>query len=60
MRASTGKGLGMLEQARFVVDLLTIHGTGVAEVMARCHDARLASRAFWAQADLLCGGLLRT
>ena len=32
MRASTGKGLNILEQARFVVDLLTIHGMNVAEV----------------------------
>ena len=32
MRASTDKGLGILEQARFVVDLLTIHGMNVAEV----------------------------
>ena len=29
-------------------------------VMARCHDPRLASRAFLAQANLLCGGLLST
>ena len=32
MRASTDKGLGILEQARFVVDLVTIHGMSVAEV----------------------------
>ena len=32
MRASTDKGLGLLEQARFVGDLLTIHGLSVAEV----------------------------
>ena len=32
MRASTDKGLGILEQARFVGDLLTIHGLSVAEV----------------------------
>ena len=32
MRASTDKGLGILEQARFVVDLLSIHGMSVAEV----------------------------
>ena len=32
MRASTDKGLGILEQARFVVDLLSIHGMNVAEV----------------------------
>ena len=32
MRASTDRGLGILEQARFVVDLLTIHGMSVAEV----------------------------
>ena len=29
-------------------------------VMTRCHDPRLASRAFFAQANLLCGGLLST
>ena len=32
MRASTEKGLGILEQARFVVDLLSIHGMSMAEV----------------------------
>jgi hypothetical protein len=32
MRASTDKGLGILEQARFLADLLTIHGMSVAEV----------------------------
>jgi len=32
MRVSTDKGLGILEQARFVVDLLTIHGMNMAEV----------------------------
>ena len=32
MRAATSKGLGILEQARFVVDLVSIHGMNVAEV----------------------------
>jgi hypothetical protein len=32
MRVSKEKALGILEQARFVVDLLTIHGMSVAEV----------------------------
>ena len=32
MRASTDRGLGILEQARFVVDLVTIHGMSMAEV----------------------------
>jgi hypothetical protein len=32
MRASTDRGLGILEQARFVVDLVTIHGMSAAEV----------------------------
>ena len=32
MRASTDKGLGILEQARFIADLLTVHGMSVAEV----------------------------
>ena len=32
LRASTDKALGILEQARFLVDLLSIHGMGVAEV----------------------------
>jgi hypothetical protein len=32
MRASTGKGLGILEQARFVVDLVSVHGMSVADV----------------------------
>jgi hypothetical protein len=35
MRASTDKGLGILEQARFVVDLVSIHGMSVAEVAQR-------------------------
>lgn len=32
MRVSSDKALGILEQARFLVDLLTIHGLSVAEV----------------------------
>lgn len=32
MRIRTDKGLGILEQAKFVVDLLTIHGMGLADV----------------------------
>jgi len=32
MRVSTDKALGILEQARFLVDLLTIHGMSVVEV----------------------------
>ncbi|HWT79483.1 MAG TPA: KorB domain-containing protein [Candidatus Methylomirabilis sp.] len=32
MRASKDKALGLLEQARFLVDLLTVHGMSVAEV----------------------------
>lgn len=32
MRASTDKALGILEQARFIVDLLTLHGMSLAEV----------------------------
>ena len=32
MRGSTNKSLGILEQARFLVDLLSIHGMSVAEV----------------------------
>lgn len=32
MRASTDKGLDILEQARFVVDLVSIHGMSVAEI----------------------------
>ena len=32
MRTRTNKGLGILEQAKFVVDLLTIHGMGLADV----------------------------
>jgi hypothetical protein len=32
MRVSTDKGLGILEQARFVIDLVSIHGMNVAEV----------------------------
>ncbi|MFQ5410182.1 MAG: ParB/RepB/Spo0J family partition protein [Anaerolineales bacterium] len=32
MRVSNDKALGILEQARFIVDLLTIHGLSVAEV----------------------------
>ncbi|MDY0170885.1 MAG: KorB domain-containing protein [Thermoguttaceae bacterium] len=32
MRVSTDKALGILEQARFVVELLSVHGMSVAEV----------------------------
>jgi hypothetical protein len=32
MRTPTDKGLGILEQAKFVVDLLTIHGMDLADV----------------------------
>jgi hypothetical protein len=32
----------------------------IERVMARCHDPRLGSPAFLAQANLLCGGLLST
>ena len=32
MRTATDKGLGILEQARFVVDLVSIHGMSLAEV----------------------------
>jgi hypothetical protein len=32
MRVSTDKTLGILEQARFIVDLLTLHGMSLAEV----------------------------
>lgn len=32
MRVSTDKALGILEQARFLVDLLTVHGMSLAEV----------------------------
>ena len=32
MRVSTDKALGILEQARFLVDLLSIHGMSLAEV----------------------------
>ena len=32
MRTSTDKALGILEQARFLVDLLTIYGMSVAEI----------------------------
>jgi len=32
MRVSSDKALGILEQARFIVDLLTVHGMSVAEV----------------------------
>lgn len=35
MRVSTDKALGILEQARFVVDLLTLHGMSLAEVAQR-------------------------
>ena len=32
MRVSSDKSLGILEQARFIVDLLTLHGMSVAEI----------------------------
>jgi hypothetical protein len=34
MRIATDKGLGILEQARFIVELLSFHGMSVAEVAA--------------------------
>lgn len=32
MRGSTDKGLGILEQARFIADLVSVHGMSVAEI----------------------------
>ena len=32
MRGATDKALGLLEQARFVADLLTVHGLSLAEI----------------------------
>ena len=32
LRVATDKALGILEQARFLVDLLTLHGMSLAEV----------------------------
>jgi hypothetical protein len=40
MRASTAKGLSILEQARFVGDLVSIHGLSVAEVAERCQRSK--------------------
>ena len=40
MRASTDKGLGILEQARFVVDLVTIHNMSVAEVAQKLSHSK--------------------
>lgn len=39
---------------------LELLGKSMERVMARCHDPRLASRNFYAQANLLCAGLLST
>jgi hypothetical protein len=40
-------------------DLQTLRRS-IERVMARCHDPRLTSRGFYAQANLLCAGLLST
>jgi len=46
-------------ERRFLRDLELLRKS-IERVMARCHDPRLGSPAFWAQANLLCGGLLST
>jgi ParB-like chromosome segregation protein Spo0J len=38
MRASTDKALSLLEQARFVADLLTVHGLSLAEIEERLKE----------------------
>jgi hypothetical protein len=40
MRVSSDKGLSILEQARFVADLLTIHGMSLAEVAQTLHRSK--------------------
>jgi hypothetical protein len=52
MRAATDKALGILEQARFLVDLLTVHGMSVAEVaetLGRSKAWVSLRRSLWAE-----------
>ena len=86
MRTAKQRGLNLLEQARFTVELLTVHDMSTAEVaedaegcndferallndlesvqkymqrlLVNCHDERLQSRPFHAQANLLTASLL--
>ncbi len=51
---------GCSEFERVLLKELQILRRSMQRVMAKCHDPRLKSRAFYAQANLLCAGLLST
>jgi hypothetical protein len=51
---------GCSEFERVLLKELQILRKAIERVMAKCHDRRLRSRAFHAQANLLCAGLLST
>ena len=51
---------GCREFERVLLRDLQILQKYMRRVMAQCHDPRLKSRAFYAQANLLTGGLLST
>jgi hypothetical protein len=51
---------GCNEFERGLLKDLELLRKSLQRVMVRCHDARLSSRAFWVQANLLSGGLLST
>ena len=51
---------GCNELERGLLRDLELLRKSMQRVMAKCHDPRLGSRAFLAQANLLCGGLLST
>jgi len=51
---------GCSEFERVLLRELQILRRAMQRVMAKCHDPRLRSRAFYAQANLLCAGLLST
>jgi len=51
---------GCCEFERVLLKELQILRRAIERVMAKCQDRRLRSRAFHAQANLLCAGLLST
>jgi hypothetical protein len=51
---------GVSEGERVLLRDLAVLKKSIQRLMAKCHDPRLASRAFYAQANLLAGSLLST
>jgi len=51
---------GCSDFERVLLKELQILRRSMQRVMAKCDDPRLRSRAFYAQANLLCAGLLST